>query len=269
MKILAKKGLTSCLVEIFIQNKAVTTGAGLTGLVYDSAGLTAYYHRNTASGSTAITLATGTVGTWGSGMFKEVDSTNMPGVYQLGIPDAALASGADSVVVYLQGATNMLPIVLEIQLTGFDLQDATGTGLTALAGASAVTASAIRTALGLASANLDTQLDALPTASEVRVEMDANSTKLANLDATVTSRATPAQVLTQVQTANTTAVAESYAANGQAATPNQLLYMIYSLLANKAIVSTTLTAKKLDGSTSAMTFTLDSATAPTSVARAS
>jgi len=40
-------------------------------------------------------------------------------------------------------------------------------------------AAAIRTALGLATANLDTQLAALPTAAENRAEMDSNSTQLA------------------------------------------------------------------------------------------
>ena len=62
-------------------------------------------------------------------------------------------------------------------------------------GTAAVTAASIRSALGLAAANLDSQLAAIPTtaaptAVQVRQEMDANSTKLANLDATVSSRST-------------------------------------------------------------------------------
>jgi hypothetical protein len=62
-------------------------------------------------------------------------------------------------------------------------------------GTAAVTAATIRAAVGLASANLDTQLAALPTSSAptaaaIRTEMDANSTKLANLDATISSRST-------------------------------------------------------------------------------
>ena len=62
-------------------------------------------------------------------------------------------------------------------------------------GTAAVTAASIRAAIGLASANLDTQLAAIPTtaaptAAAIRTEMDANSTKLANLDATVSSRST-------------------------------------------------------------------------------
>lgn len=66
----------------------------------------------------------------------------------------------------------------------------------------------------------------------------------------------------------TVAIAEDYAADGTAATPAQLLYMLWSLMAEKNISSTTLTAKKLDGSTTAMTFTLNDATSPTSITRA-
>ncbi|MHB1328538.1 MAG: hypothetical protein ACYC2K_10085 [Gemmatimonadales bacterium] len=65
------------------------------------------------------------------------------------------------------------------------------------------------------------------------------------------------------------ALTESYAADGAAATMPQLLYMIWAFLSEKNIASTTLTAKKLDGSTDAMTFTLDSASAPTTITRAS
>lgn len=66
----------------------------------------------------------------------------------------------------------------------------------------------------------------------------------------------------------TTALTEGYAADGAAFTLSEALYMIWSLLAERSIVTTTLTAKKLDGSTSAMTFTLDDATTPTSQTRA-
>ena len=65
-----------------------------------------------------------------------------------------------------------------------------GTPVDATVGTAAITAATIRTAMGLASANLDTQLSAIPTAAAIRTEMDANSTKLANLDAPVSSRST-------------------------------------------------------------------------------
>ncbi len=67
----------------------------------------------------------------------------------------------------------------------------------------------------------------------------------------------------------TTTLTESYAVDGTVATPAQILHMIWSLLANKAIAGTTLTAKKLDGTTTSMTFTLDDSVAPTSLNRAS
>jgi len=65
----------------------------------------------------------------------------------------------------------------------------------------------------------------------------------------------------------TIVVPEGYAADGAAFTPIQALYMLWSLFAERSIVGTTLTAKKLDGSTTSMTFTLDSATTPTSQTR--
>ena len=137
MKLSLKAGTTSKMVDIFVQDSSSTTGAGLSGLVYNSGSLTAYYHRDTDSAATAITLATMTVGTWATGGFKEISSTNMPGVYQLGIPNAALASGATSVVIMLKGATNMAPVVLEIELTAWDNQNATTGGLSALPNAAA------------------------------------------------------------------------------------------------------------------------------------
>lgn len=66
----------------------------------------------------------------------------------------------------------------------------------------------------------------------------------------------------------TTQMTESYAADGTAPTVAQALFLIQQMLAERDVTSTTLTVKKLDGSTSAATFTLDSATAPTSQTRA-
>tara|TARA_R110000751_G_scaffold236194_1_gene337488 strand:- start:14257 stop:16401 length:2145 start_codon:yes stop_codon:yes gene_type:complete len=67
----------------------------------------------------------------------------------------------------------------------------------------------------------------------------------------------------------TTAQTESYASDGATATPAQLLYMILCAVSEFSISSTTITGKKVDGSTTAMTWTLDDATSPTSRTRAS
>ena len=66
----------------------------------------------------------------------------------------------------------------------------------------------------------------------------------------------------------TTQMTESYAADGTAPTLAQSMFMIWAGLSEFAISGTTITAKKLDGSTTAMTFTLDDASDPTSRTRA-
>ncbi len=67
----------------------------------------------------------------------------------------------------------------------------------------------------------------------------------------------------------TTTLTESYAADGAAGTPAQILYMIQQAVTEFAISGTTKTIKKLDGTTTAATETLDDDTSPTSITRAS
>lgn len=138
-------GTTSKLIDLFVQDSSSTTGAGLTGLVFNTSSLTGYYYREGAGSATSITLATMTLGTWATGGFVVIDGTNMPGCYQLGIPNAAIASGAKSALVMLKGATNMAPVVLEIELTAFDNQDAVRAGLTALPNANAAATGGLAT----------------------------------------------------------------------------------------------------------------------------
>jgi len=126
-KIAIRQGSTSKLLRLFIQDSTSGNGSGLTGLAFNSTGLTAYYIREGDAAATAITLATMTVGTWASGGFKEIDAAHMPGLYELGLPNAALASG-NSVVVMLSGAANMVPVLSEIELDGFDYANGYVTG---------------------------------------------------------------------------------------------------------------------------------------------
>lgn len=131
MKLQLKQGTLSKLIRVFIQDSSKTTGAGLGGLVYNTAGLTAYYCLEGAAATVAITLATATLGTWTSGGFVAVDATNMPGVYEIGLPNACL-TGGNSVIIFLQGALNMAPVPIEIELVAFDPYNATSLGLTNL-----------------------------------------------------------------------------------------------------------------------------------------
>lgn len=115
-----KKGTTSKRLRIFVYDASKADGSGLTGLAWNSVGLKWYYLRDGDSNETQVTLATASLGTWTSGGFVEVDATNMPGWYEIGIPDAVLASGAGEVDMHLFGAANMVPKPVRIALTDAD-----------------------------------------------------------------------------------------------------------------------------------------------------
>jgi hypothetical protein len=131
LKIIRKRGDTSNILQVFVRDSSSTIGAGLTGLVFNSASLTAYYHRDVDTTATAISLVTMTVGTFTSSGFKEIDATNMPGWYQFCPPDTAFASTSTpkSVAFHLKGATNMASLPIECQLIAADVEDAAALGL--------------------------------------------------------------------------------------------------------------------------------------------
>ena len=108
-KILA--GSTSVVVPIFIQDSSSTTGAGHGSLVYNSSGLAAKYRRQGDSSWTTFSLVTATAGTFTSSGFI-ADGGPVTGGYELGIPNAALASGATWVQIAVYGATNMLAALM-------------------------------------------------------------------------------------------------------------------------------------------------------------
>lgn len=112
------KGTINKRLSIFIQDSSVTTGVGLTGLTNASAGLKWYFHRENEGNvnATAVTIVAGTRGTYTSGGFIQKDATNMPGFYEIGLPDAILATEAKWVMMELFGATNMSPVIIEIEL---------------------------------------------------------------------------------------------------------------------------------------------------------
>lgn len=133
MKLERLAGTTSDIWQIFIADKTSTVGAGLAGLVFNTATITAYYHRDTDTTATVINLVTMTVGTFTSSGFKEIDAANMPGWYQFCPPNAALASGAKSCAFHLKGGGNMVDLPIEVQLVAYnpDAALATPTNITA------------------------------------------------------------------------------------------------------------------------------------------
>lgn len=240
-----KKGTTSKRLSIFIQDSSSTTGAGLTGLLFSSAGLAWYYWREDEAnvGATVVTLATMTRGTWATGGFIEKDAANMPGFYEIGIPNAALATGADWLAMELRGATNMAPLAMRIDLVGNVVKDAVDLLPAALVGG-----------------RIDASVGAMATDVVTAAAIAADAITSSELATTAVN-----EIRDAVYQGTLT---EGYAADGAAATVEQLLYMIWAAVADFSITSTTLTCRKLDGATSAMTFTLNNETTPTSRTRA-
>ena len=133
---------------------------------------------------------------------------------------------------------------------------------------------------GLISA-LDAKIDTIDTNVDA-VLVDTGTTlpaSIATVDSNVdailvdTGTTIPAQItaLNDVSVSDilTTQMTESYAADGAAPTLAQALMLIQQMLGDFAISGTTLTVREVDGTTTAATFTLNDASAPTAVTRAS
>jgi hypothetical protein len=95
-----------------------------------------------------------------------------------------------------------------------------------------------------------------------------------NLDTTVSSRlATAGYTAPPTAAQNATAVlttqmTESYSTDGAAPTLTQSVMLTQQMLYESSVAGTTLTVKKVDGSTTAATATLNDSAAPTSITRA-
>jgi hypothetical protein len=128
MKLNVKKATASFICHVFVRDNTSTAGAGLTGL--DNTKVVLYYMRAGASTAVAVTLDASsgvTLGTYkptdnSHGAIKEVDATDMPGVYELHLANNALATGANQVLFLLTdaGSNHVMPLAVEIQLVGYD-----------------------------------------------------------------------------------------------------------------------------------------------------
>jgi len=96
---------------------------GAKGLTHTTPSLSASYVRAGAI-RTAITLVSQTPnGSWTSGGFCEIDSTNMPGIYRIDVPNAVFVAGAESAMLQLTGAsqTNGAVVHYNMAKVQFDL----------------------------------------------------------------------------------------------------------------------------------------------------
>ncbi len=120
---------SNIVLPVLIEDTRVDDGGGLTGLSPNTSELVCYYMRSgqgapycehTSSsaagdnGPTEISLTSSCAGQWIEGGFVEIDSDWMPGLYELQIPDACVASGAHTCHIQLRGADNMAVTNIQI-----------------------------------------------------------------------------------------------------------------------------------------------------------
>lgn len=304
-------GLTGNMLPIFVQDSTKTDGSGLSGLVYNSAGLVAEYRRAGSASWTAITLVSGaSLGSFTSGGW--VADGSLAGAYEVGIPNAAFGTNVPWVVVRFRGAANMVPCQYYIELDAIAYSDPIRAGLTALPNANANAAGGILT-FGNSTGQINPSSGAVPTSDGLKPTtagrtLDVSATGEAGIDwanigsptttvnlsgttvgtvAAVTAVSTggitaasiaadaigaselAADAVTEiVNGVLTTAMTEAYAADGSAPTVAQALHFLIAALTEFSISGTTITLKKLDGTTTAATLTINSSTTPTSVTRA-
>ena len=117
-------GSTSQSIEVYL---------GVTGLTYQTSGLQAYYARNRSAPVQISLVSQTTTGSWTSGGFAEINSTTMPGIYRLDVPNAAFASGSSDVTINVRGASGTNGAVLTVNLayTQIDMTQSVPTSNTA------------------------------------------------------------------------------------------------------------------------------------------
>jgi hypothetical protein len=144
-------GQTSVILRVKIFDSSVSTGAGKTGLAYNTTGLIISTIADNEASPTVYTLAAShtqavsVLGTYAAptasyARFSEVDATNHPGIYEIQLADARFGvSGAKSLLVSISGMTaaNAAQCDAVIPLTAMNPYDGVRQGMTALANAAA------------------------------------------------------------------------------------------------------------------------------------
>jgi hypothetical protein len=117
VKISRAIGQTSQILNLFVQDGSVSTGAGLANIPATTVSYT-WFHNTQAAVSTGTGVSTASMGNYTSGAWTQISSSLALGWYQFGIPDGALATG-DCVGLHLYvstGAFAMVPLPVEIEL---------------------------------------------------------------------------------------------------------------------------------------------------------
>lgn len=129
MKFQFVKGSTSLILTVFIQDSSSTTGAGLGSLDQTSSIVGGFVRMGGTGVALAVDENVTTEGTYQAPTTAAQVRIGTPanlrtGDYELHFHNDLFASGADYVYISLGGAANMADLRIEIQLTDFNLNDA-------------------------------------------------------------------------------------------------------------------------------------------------
>ncbi len=287
-------GSSKLSVEIFIAD--ATSGQGKTGLTKSS--FTKFGLSLVGAAVVDYTSSMVDLSTFGDAYtskgFKEKDAAKDPGRYRFDIPvaDAAnVASGSLSWV--LSGAldsgdmtgtemafVNYDPDVLDPNVAAIkaktDNLPASPANETTVAAVKTKTdnlpgdpadasdvAAAIASAVSTLGASIAAVLAKTPDSTHYTNAYGDLLTNLSHLDANISA------VVTAIGAILTTAMTESYSTDGSNATAAQTLYEIRQILSDFVISGSNILVKKKDGTTTALTLTMNDSTNPTSVTRSS
>lgn len=199
-------------------------------------------------------------------MGTPTSSTNLPpavNAVQLGGDAQSLTDLKDFADAGYDPSTNKVQGVV-LTDTATNLTNAPGAGdFTATMKTSigtAVAASAVASVTGNVGGNVTGSVGSVATGGITAASI---ATGAFDADALATDAVT--EIVTGVLTS---AMTEAYPTDGSTMTVAQALYLIAQSIGEFSVSGTTVTVKKVDGTTTAATYTLDSSTAPTSRTRA-
>ena len=279
--IIAVKAETAAIVADTGTDGVVVAAASKTGYTLSAAGLADFF--DTDSGTTYASAVAGSVvkeiadNAGGSALTEagiaaavwDLDATGhqTQGTFGQAIGDPAADTGTiyKAVVTDATGATVGVDVVdLKTQigvagagLTAINLPDQTMNITGDITGSLSGSVGSVTGAVGSVTGAVGSVTGAV---GSVAGNVDGNVTG-------TVAGVTPATAA-QVAALLTTQITESYRANAAAPTLAQFMSEVLAHLGEAAIAGTTKTINKLDHATAAATFTLDDATTPTSITRA-
>jgi len=202
-------GSTGVIVRILLLDSSSTTGGGKTGLTSASSGGIVSVIADNEATPTAYTVAAGnletisTLGTYaaptsGKCRFKEVDSTNHPGLYEIHLANARWAvSGAKSIIITVNGFSATVPANAEYQLSAVPATDASGAALPVASDWTTTRAGYLDAAISSRSTYAGGDTSGTTTLlSRLSATRAGYLDNLTNVDATISSRGTAADMTT-------------------------------------------------------------------------